>query len=75
MKSNLLIRMWTMLILGMTFANAALAVPHISPSDGGDGSPSAPEPGSILMIVIGLVLVGGYLLWRQRRRANTTAAK
>jgi len=55
--------LWPALILGLSFASTALAVP-VSPGD--NGPPAAPEPGLILMVVAGLVLGGGYILLRRR---------
>ena len=72
MKSSSLTRVWVVLILGLTFASAALATP-VSPSDGG-GVPSAPEPGLMVMAVSGLVLGGVYLLWRRRHLQNKSNA-
>jgi len=67
MKTN---RWYRVLILGLTVANAALAVPVAPPpasqGDGG-GVPSAPEPGLMLMAVSGLILGGAYLIWRRRQ--------
>jgi len=60
-------RVYRVLILGLTFAGAALATPPpVSPGDGG-GLPSAPEPGLMLMAVSGLVVGGAYLMWRRRQ--------
>ena len=71
MKSSSLTRVWVVLILGLTFASAALATP-VSPSDGG-GVPSAPEPGLMLMAVSGLVLGGGYIVWRRMQLKSKSA--
>lgn len=68
MKSSLLTRMWVVLILGLTFANAALAK-----SDPREHPPAAPEPGVLTMAVAGLVLGGVYLLWRCRHKHGTTS--
>ena len=66
---NRSLRSGIVLILGLTFASAAFAVP-VSPSDGG-GTPAAPEPGLMLMAVLGLVLGGGYIAWRRRRMCKS----
>ena len=72
MKSSSLTRVWVVLILGLTFASVALATPPVSPGDGG-GVPSAPEPGLMLMAVSGLVLGGGYIVWRRMQLKSKSA--
>ena len=36
----------------------------------GDGAPAAPEPATIAMIGIGTLMVGGYIIYRLRRRGE-----
>lgn len=71
MKSCSLTRVWVAAILGLTIAGRALATPPpVSPGEGGD-VPAAPEPGLLLMAVLGLALGGGYILWRRRQLNNS----
>ena len=62
------------LTLGLVCVGTALATPPpVSPGDGGN-IPAAPEPNLILMVVAGLVLLFGYVLWRRRQlRAPTNS--
>ncbi len=38
--------------------------------DKGGGAPAAPEPTVVLMVVAGLVLGGGYIVWRRKQLAS-----
>jgi len=73
MKNHSLIPMRALVFLGTMLTGAALAVPVPPPASPGDGSPSAPEPSLIILAAIGLVVVGGYLLWRHRRSQKASA--
>ena len=39
----------------------------------GDGVPAAPEPAVVAMLGIGTLMVGGYIVYRLRRRGVKTA--
>ncbi|MEI8243992.1 MAG: hypothetical protein WCI17_12040 [bacterium] len=36
----------------------------------GNNTPAAPEPGQLLMAATGVMLVGGYIVWRRNRVAQ-----
>ena len=64
---------WVAVVFFSSWAQAALGVvrpPPVEPGDG--GAPAAPEPLLILMIIIGLLLVGGYVAYRLHKRKPQT---
>lgn len=64
---------WVVGVFFSSWAQAALGVVRPPPVDpGDDGTPAAPEPLLILMIIIGLLLVGGYVAYRLYKRKQQT---
>jgi len=70
MKKHAFTRVWLGLAVVWGLASATVAVAR--PTSGGDDNrtPAAPEPEIIVMAVSGLVLGGGYVLWRRRSRKS-----
>ena len=69
MKIRSLTSMWALQILGLAVSSAAFAKPVERPQP----PPAAPEPNLLLMAASGVLLVGGYIVWRRKQAKHASA--